>query len=163
MARMKRAPKAIFHQKPMQMGGGMAQATALSALISLYLDSSIAATTEEIETFLSPLAPRSRIGEVVRGLAATRQLLTISLGTQSLLHIAGGLPEFPVIEAPAETPASETQPEPALPGPRERRPFVPRSTPGPVDAALRSIAGAVVVPPRLTVKPWALPGRKPLV
>jgi hypothetical protein len=113
------------HQKTMQTGGGMAQATALSALVSLYLDSAIAATTEEIEAFLSPLAPRSRIAEVVRGLAATRQLLTIQLGTQSLLHIAGGLPEFPEIEAPAETPA-EAGPQPEA-RPRERRPFAPRT------------------------------------
>lgn len=113
------------HQKAMQTGGGMAQATALSALVSLYLDSAIAATTEEIETFLSPLASRSRIGEVVRGLAATRQLLTISLGPQNLLYIAGGLPEFPKIEAPADTQAqAEPQPEAA---PRERRPFAPRT------------------------------------
>ncbi len=112
------------HQKAMQTGGGMAQATALSALVSLYLDSAIAASTEEIEAFLSPLAPRSRIAEVVRGLAATRQLLTIQLGTQSLLHIAGGLPEFPEVEAPAEQVESVPRPEAA---PRERRPFAPRS------------------------------------
>ena len=56
----------------------MAQATALSALISLYLDTVIAATSDEIETFLSPLAPRSRIREVVSGLTTTRQLLTIA-------------------------------------------------------------------------------------
>jgi len=115
------------HQKSMQIGGGMAQATALSALISLYLDSVIAATSDEIEIFLSPLSPRSRIREVVRGLAATRQLLTIPLGAQSLLHIAGGLPEFPAIEAPAETQAA-VAPEAAHP-PRERRPVVPRGTP----------------------------------
>lgn len=112
------------HQKAMQTGGGMAQATALSALVSLYLDSAIAATTEEIEALLSPLAPRSRISEVVRGLAATRQLLTIQLGTQSLLHIAGGLPEFPEIEAPAAVQA-EAEPQPEA-TPRERRPFAPR-------------------------------------
>jgi 23S rRNA pseudouridine2605 synthase len=113
------------HQKAMQTGGGMAQATALSALVSLYLDSAIAATTEEIETFLSPLASRSRIGEVVRGLAATRQLLTISLGPQTLLYIAGGLPEFPEIEAPADAQTqTEAQTEAA---PRERRPFAPRT------------------------------------
>jgi 23S rRNA pseudouridine2605 synthase len=112
------------HQKAMQTGGGMAQATALSALVSLYLDSAIAASTEEIEAFLSPLAPRSRIAEVVRGLAATRQLLTIQLGTQSLLHIAGGLPEFPEVEAPAEQVETVPRPEAA---PRERRPFTPRS------------------------------------
>jgi hypothetical protein len=115
------------HQKAMQIGAGMAQATAHSALISLYLDTAIAATSDEIETFLSPLSPRSRIREVVRGLAATRQLLTIALGAQSLLHIAGGLPEFPEVETPTEAQAeTEAQPE-ASPQPRERRPFAPRS------------------------------------
>jgi 23S rRNA pseudouridine2605 synthase len=113
------------HQKAMQTGGGMAQATALSALVSLYLDSVIAATTDEIETFLSPLAPRSRIREVARGLAATQQLLTLPLGAQSLLYIAGGLPEFPEIEVPAETVAP---PVGAAPQARERRrPFTPRT------------------------------------
>lgn len=112
------------HQKAMQMGGGMAQATALSALISLYLDTAIAATSDEIEIFLSPLAPRSRIREVVRGLAATRQLLEIPLGAQSLLHIAGGLPVLPEIEAPAEV---ETAPKQDATSPRrERRPFAQR-------------------------------------
>ena len=117
-------------QKSMQIGGGMAQATALSALISLYLDSVIAATSDEIEVFLSPLAPRSRIREVVRGLASTRQLLTIPLGAQSLLHIAGGLPEFPQVEAPTETqPEAAAHPESASPHPErrpERRPFTQR-------------------------------------
>lgn len=119
------------HQKAMQMGGGMAQATALSALISLYLDSAIAATSDEIEIFLSPLAPRSRIRDVVHGLTATRQLLTIPLGAQSLLHIAGGLPVFPEIEAPAEIAAEAEsgtggvptrEPKPFA----QRKPFVPR-------------------------------------
>ncbi len=111
------------NQKAMQIGSGMAQATALSALVSLYLDSAIAATAEEIEAFLSPLAPRSRIREVVRGLAATRQLLTLPLGTQSLLHIAGGLPEFPEVEPPVETPMTAMPPRDT---PREPRPFVSR-------------------------------------
>jgi 23S rRNA pseudouridine2605 synthase len=110
------------HQKAIQIGSGMAQATALSALISLYLDSVIAAAPDEIEIFLSPLSPRSRIREVVRGLAATRQLLTIPLGAQSLLYIAGGLPEFPELQAPTE---AEPQPE-TSPTPEERRPFVRR-------------------------------------
>jgi hypothetical protein len=107
------------HQKAMQVGSGMAQATALSALISLYLDSAIAATSEEIEIFLSPLAPRSRIREVVHGLATTRQLLTIPLGPQSLLHIAGGLPGFPEV-------AAEIQPEAASQPTGERPSFRPR-------------------------------------
>jgi len=113
------------HQKAMQTGGGMAQATALSALVSLYLDSVIAATTDEIETFLSPLAPRSRIRDVARGLSATQQLLTLPLGAQSLLYIAGGLPEFPEVEVPAETAVDTALQADATPQTRERRrPFV---------------------------------------
>lgn len=112
------------HQKAAQAGSGMAQATALSALVSLYLESVIAATPDEIETFLSPLAPRSRIREAARGLSATRQLSSLSLAAQTFLFITGGLPEFPEIE----TPAVAEQPAPTdVPQMRERRrPFAPR-------------------------------------
>lgn len=72
----------------------VAQTTALSALVSLYLDGAVAASSEEVETFLSPLTARSRVREVVNGLSATRQLGLISVGAQPLLHVAGALPEF---------------------------------------------------------------------
>lgn len=72
----------------------VAQTTALSALVSLYLDAVVAASSEEIETFLSPLTARSRVREVVNGLQATRQLGLISVAAQPLLHVAGSLPEF---------------------------------------------------------------------
>ena len=95
----------------------VAQTTALSALVSLYLESAVAASSEEIETFLSPLASRSRVREVVNGLSATRQLGLVSIAAQPLLHIAGSLPEF-------------EEEEPAKPEPRpefERRtPFQKR-------------------------------------
>ena len=133
------------HQKAAHAGGGMAQATALSALISLYLESVIAATSDEVETFLSPLAPRSRIREAARGLAATRQLGSLSLAAQTMLFIAGGLPEFPEIAAPveAEQPAADASPtrerrKPFAPrkdaesrpgSPRERKPFTPGDRP----------------------------------
>ncbi len=139
------------HQKAMQVGGGMAQATALSALISLYLDSVIAASSDEIETFLSPLAPRSRIRDVARGLDATRQLLTVPLGTQNLLHIAGGLPEFPEAEIPAVTRAEAgSQPEGA-PAVRERRTFAQR----------RPDSGPRRERPVFGERPAAREGRKP--
>lgn len=118
-------------QKTMQAGGGMGQGTALSALISLYLDTAIAATSDEVETFLSPLAPRSRIREVVHGLTTTRQLLTIPQGTQTLIHIAGGLPEFPEIEPTPEQAAEAT---PQIEAPRARRPF---TRPGSEDRSQR--------------------------
>ncbi|MGC2161457.1 MAG: hypothetical protein WA634_06095 [Silvibacterium sp.] len=78
----------------------VAQATALSALVSLYLESAVAATEEEVETFLSPLTARSKVREVVNGLSATRQLGLVSVGAQPLLHVAGSLPEF--AEEPVE-------------------------------------------------------------
>ena len=110
-------------QKAAQTGSGMAQATALSALVSLYLDTVIAANSDEIETFLSPLAPRSRIRDVVRGIAATRQFGTLTLGSQTLYFIAGGLPEFPAIEVPAET-ESATEATSAEEGaPARRKPY----------------------------------------
>ncbi len=115
------------YQSAMQAGSGMGQSVAISAMISLYLDSVIAATPEEIETFLSPLAPRSRIREVARGLLAMRQLSTMPVGPQSLLFITGGLPEFSAAEVPAETPAPAPAAEERPQQPRQpRKPFVPR-------------------------------------
>lgn len=96
-----------------------AQATALSALISLYLRSAIAATAEEIEIFLSPLTARSRIREVVHGMTAARHLASMSVGSHTLLFIEGSLPE--TIDAPETAQAAEP---PALNVPRtpESRP-----------------------------------------
>jgi hypothetical protein len=115
--------------------GKLSQTAALSALVSLYLESVVAATSEEVETFLSPLTSRSRVRETVNGLAATRQLSMLPVGTQSMFHIAGGLPEFaepaaePVREAGSEL---ERKPRQAERAPRvfdrgkkpfERKPF----------------------------------------
>jgi len=87
----------------------IAQTTGLSALVSLYLESVIAATPEEIETFLSPLTARSKVREVVNGLAATRQIAIVPVGTQTMYHVAGSLPEF-------------AEPEPVVPSVPEARP-----------------------------------------
>jgi len=82
----------------------IAQTTGLSVLVALYLESVLAATPEEIETFLSPLTARSKVREVVNGLAATRQLVIVPVGTQTMYHVAGTLPEFAEPEpAPIET------------------------------------------------------------
>src|SRR5207302_3009916 len=58
--------------KQIKAGANAGQPTALSALISLYLGQAIVATEDEIETFLSPLAPRSRIRDVVHALISAR-------------------------------------------------------------------------------------------
>jgi len=80
-----------------------AQTTALSALLSLYLRSAVAATAEEAEIFLSPLTARSRIREVLHGMMATRQLSATTVASQTLLFVEGSLPETlstPQAEAP---------------------------------------------------------------
>ena len=79
------------------------QTTALSALLSLYLQSAVAASAEEAEIVLSPLTARSRIREVLHGMMATRQLGSTTVATQNLLFVEGSLPETvpsPEPEAP---------------------------------------------------------------
>ncbi len=80
--------------KIMKAGANAGQPSALSALISLYLNTAIVATEEEIETFLSPLAARSRIRDVVHALMAARQLETLAIEGKTVLHVAGELPAF---------------------------------------------------------------------
>lgn len=82
------------HEKALNAGTNMSQVTALSVLVSLYLDSAVSATSEEVEIFLSPLTSRSKVREAVRGLTATRQLGMISMERETLLHVEGSLPEF---------------------------------------------------------------------
>ena len=95
------------HQKAMTAGVAMSQVTALSVLVSVYLQSVVAAGGDDAESFLSPLSSRSKVREVVRGLSATRQLAMIQMETQSLLYVEGSLPEFPEAEKPIETSDAE--------------------------------------------------------
>ena len=96
-------------QKAIAEGASTSQVTAISVLASIYLQAVIAASMEEVELFLAPLTARSKIREVLRGLVATRQVRTISLGHAPLFYVAGTLPEFedpPTIYASASVPAS---------------------------------------------------------
>ena len=88
--------------KQIKAGANAGQPTALSALISLYLGQAIVASEEEIETFLSPVASRSRIRDVVHALMAARQLETIAVEGRTVLHVAGELPAF--LAADAQSP-----------------------------------------------------------
>ncbi len=93
---------ATRYTKQIKAGANAGLPTALSALISLYLGQSILPTAEEAETFLSPLAARSRIREVVNALIAARQLDTLVIDGKSLLYVPGELPTFvEVIAEPA--------------------------------------------------------------
>jgi hypothetical protein len=111
-------------QKAIAEGASTSQVTAISVLASIYLQAVIAASMEDVELFLAPLTARSKVREVLRGLVATRQVHTISLGHAPHFYVAGTLPEFaapPTIYASAAIPASayflrsydEELPEPA--------------------------------------------------
>lgn len=83
-------------QKAIAEGASTSQVTAISVLASIFLQAVIAGTMEEVELFLSPLTARSKIREVLRGLVATRQVHTLSLGHAPHFYVAGTLPEFSV-------------------------------------------------------------------
>ncbi len=93
-------------------GASTSQGAALSLFLADYLRSVIAATEDEISSFLSPLASRSRLREVLHALVATRQLSTIPLGPNTLYHVTGEMPEFPEASAPetAIHPGAQTEP-----------------------------------------------------
>ena len=78
--------------KQIKSGANAGQPSALSALISLYLGQALAATEDEIESFLSPLASRSRVRDVVHALMAARQLETMVVAGKTLLYVAGQAP-----------------------------------------------------------------------
>lgn len=138
-------PLQARHQKAIISGVGMSQVTALSVLASVYLQSVVAASAEDVEAFLSPLASRSKVREVVRGLTATRQLSLITVEThgqiQSLIYVEGSLPEFPEPEAPSRE-SGEAAPRPIAsrprPAPGAYRPAAPRQIQASLD---RSVAG----------------------
>ena len=85
--------------RQIKAGANAGQPSALSALISLYLGQAIVASEEDIQTFLSPLAARSRIRDVIHALLNARQIETLAIDGRTVLHVAGTLPSF--LAAPA--------------------------------------------------------------
>ena len=125
-------------QKAIAEGASTSQVTAISVLASIYLQAVIAASMEDVEVFLAPLTARSKIREVLRGLIATRQVHTLSLGHSPHFYVAGTLPEFataPTMYASSSMPASayfmksfdheDSLPEPPVPQPAEVAPPTP--------------------------------------
>ena len=84
----------VRYQKAIAEGASTSQVTAISVLASIYLQAVIAASMEDVEVFLSPLTSRSKVREVIRGLVATRQVHTMSMGHLQHYYVAGTLPEF---------------------------------------------------------------------
>jgi 23S rRNA pseudouridine2605 synthase len=85
---------------------------ALSALLSRYVDSVIAADQNDIEDFFSVIAPRSRVRETVNALLSAREFRPISVGGRMLI-------------GSAHLHERDSAPEHALRGPRPRQ----RNTP----------------------------------
>jgi len=61
--------------------------SALSALVSKYLDCVIAADLPELETFLGNFVARSRVREAVNALLAARELSFVQAGHRSLIQV----------------------------------------------------------------------------
>ena len=85
--------------KQIKAGANAGQPSALSALISLYLGQAVVASEDEIESFLAPLASRSRIRDVIHALLSARQLDTVAVEGRTMLYVAGSLPAFLAPEA----------------------------------------------------------------
>ncbi|GAC1414975.1 MAG: hypothetical protein NVSMB62_01730 [Acidobacteriaceae bacterium] len=93
--------------KQIKAGANAGQPSALSALISLYLGQVAVATEEEIEVFLSPLAARSRVRDVLHALTAARQLDTLAIEGRTMLRLTGETADF--LPPPVKTePEAET-------------------------------------------------------
>ena len=97
----------VRHREALATAAATSQVTALSLLVSMYLQSVYAASSEEIEIFLSPVASRSRVREAVRGLSATRQIHSLSMDAQTYYFLEDGLPEF---AGPAAPPTANAEP-----------------------------------------------------
>src|SRR3954464_1166016 len=61
--------------------------TALSALLSKYLDGVIAADLPELESFFGNFVPRSKVREAVNALLAARELSFVPVGHKSLIQV----------------------------------------------------------------------------
>jgi 23S rRNA pseudouridine2605 synthase len=93
--------------KAIKSGANAGLPTAMSALVSLYLAQAVAATEDDIATYLSPLTARSRVREVLNALTGARQLETIVVDGKTLVHLPGGLPV--AVEAAVEGEAVEVE------------------------------------------------------
>jgi len=88
-------------------------AEALSALVSQYLDCVIAATQDEVESFLSPITSRARVAEVLRALLAAREFVYTPSETRTLITVAHAGTQAELARAKSETASSSA--------PRRRR------------------------------------------
>ncbi len=72
---------------PVKEGVGLSVPEALSALVSKYVDCTIAAEQSELEAFFGNFVARSKIKEAVNALLAARELSFVHVGGKSMLQI----------------------------------------------------------------------------
>jgi Winged helix DNA-binding domain len=97
----------------------LASMQALSALISKYLDSVVAAEQSEVEDFFGNLVARSKVNEAVKALLAAREFSYLHVGGKPMLHIAGSTtPAKPETALPRNQPIARRRPRPVRPGPK---------------------------------------------
>src|SRR5262249_52482047 len=75
------APEAVAE------GVGLSVPTALTALVSKYVDGVVAAEQSEVETFFGNFVARSRVKEAVKALLAARELSFLLVGKRFLLRV----------------------------------------------------------------------------
>jgi 23S rRNA pseudouridine2605 synthase len=66
--------------------------SALSALLSKYLDCVVAADQQELESFFGNFVPRSKVREAVNALLAARELNFVLVGSRSLIEVTQAQP-----------------------------------------------------------------------
>jgi len=96
---------------PVREGVNVSVPAALSALISKYLETVIAAEPAEVEELFSYLVPRSRVREALNALQAARELSFVRVGHRTMMWVT----------PPREVPAPRTGGRPPRP-PRPTRP-----------------------------------------
>jgi 23S rRNA pseudouridine2605 synthase len=100
----------------------LASMQALSALISKYLDSVIAAEQSEVEDFFANIVARSKVSEAIKALLSAREFSYLHVGGKPMLQIAGSAAV--ARSAPVAEPALKRnepiarRPRPARPGPK---------------------------------------------
>ena len=70
----------------MKEGVRLSVGEGLSALLSKYLDTVVAAEESEIEVFFQPLAARSRVKESIHALLSARQFSFVQTGRRTLIQ-----------------------------------------------------------------------------
>jgi 23S rRNA pseudouridine2605 synthase len=159
----------VRHREALTTASATGQVTALSLLVSMYLQSVYAASSDEIEIFLSPVASRSRVREAVRGLSATRQIHSLSMDAQTYHFLENGLPEFAELPAPAVTTTTPSTMGVEANGTAMERPPRPRPIPRkmqairpqPSDAAAMPAAAPIFGRPKHAIPPGGGPAMRP--